>query len=102
MTKLNIVVTTPGGTPIDRASVVVRFVQGHSIVKLGKAVHDSYELRTNEEGIAKVPEIPKGKIRIQVIAKGYQTYGQIFDVTQDEKTVAIKLNPPQQQFSAHP
>ena len=101
MTKLNVVVTTQGGHPVDRASVVVRFVEGHSVVKLGRAVHDTYELRTNEEGLVKVPSIRQGKIRIQVIAKGYQTFGQIFDITQDEKTVAIKLNPPQQQYSAH-
>ncbi len=101
MTKLNVVVTTQGGHPIDRASVVVRFVEGHSVVKLGRAVHDTYELRTNEEGLVKVPAIRQGKIRIQVIAKGYQTFGQIFDITQDQKTVAIKLNPPQQQYSAH-
>jgi len=101
MTKLDIVVTTDSGRPIDRASVVVRFVEGHSIVKLGKAVRTSYELRTNQEGHASIPEIPQGKIRIQVIAHGYQTFGQIFDVTEEHKTIDIKLNPPQQQYSAH-
>jgi hypothetical protein len=101
MTKLNVLVTTQGGHPIERASVVVRFVEGHSVVKLGRAVHDTYELRTNEEGAVKVPSIRQGKIRIQVIAKGYQTFGQIFDITQSEKTVTVKLNPPQQQYSAH-
>jgi uncharacterized GH25 family protein len=101
MTKLNILVTTQGGHPVDHASVVVRFVEGHSVFKLGKATHDTYELRTNEEGVVKVPPIRQGKIRIQVIAKGYQTFGQIFDIIQDEKTVDIKLNPPQQQYSAH-
>ena len=101
MTRLNVVVTTQGGHPIDRASVVVRFVEGHSIFKLGKATRATYELRTNEDGQAKVPEIPQGKIRIQVIAKGYQTFGQIYDVTGAEKTIPIKMNPPQQQYSAH-
>src|SRR5262245_35524168 len=69
MTKLNIVVKTQGGRPVDRASVVVRFVEGHSIVKLGKAIRTTFELRTNQEGEAQVPSIPQGKIRIQVIAK---------------------------------
>ena len=32
MTKINIVVKNQSGTPVDRASVVVRFIQGHSIV----------------------------------------------------------------------
>ena len=101
MTKLNINVKTQSGRPIDRASVVVRFVQGRSIVKLGKQVKTQWELRTNSEGEARVPEIPQGKIRVQVIAKGYQTFGEVFDVDQSEKTLEIKWNPPQQQYSAH-
>src|ERR1051326_7320796 len=92
MTKLNIQIKTQSGRPVDRASVIVRFVEGHSIVKLGKAIRTTFELRTNQEGEAKVPSIPQGKIRIQVIAKGYQTFGQIFDVTEDEKTIPITLN----------
>ena len=101
MTKLNVVVKTQSGKPIDRASVVVRFVEGHSVVKLGKAIRTTFEMRTNQEGEVKIPSIPQGKIRIQVIAKGYQTFGQIFDIVDDEKTVDIALNPPQQQYSAH-
>jgi Carboxypeptidase regulatory-like domain len=101
MTKINIVVKTQGGHPVDRASVVVRFVQGHSIVKLGKAVRTTFELRTNQDGEAKIPSIPQGKILVQVIAKGYQTFGQTFEVNEDEKTLELMLNPPQQQYSAH-
>src|ERR1043165_5375112 len=101
MTKLNVVVKTQGGKGIDRASVIVRFIEGHSVVKLGKAVKATYELRTNQEGQVSIPPIPQGKIRVQVIAKGYQTFGQIFDITEDEKTLDITLNPPQQQYSSH-
>jgi hypothetical protein len=101
MTKINIVVKNQAGKPVDRASVVVRFVQGHSVVKLGKAVRTTYELRTNQDGEAQIPEIPQGKIRIQIIAKGFQTFGDTFDITEDQKTVNITLNPPQQQYSAH-
>jgi len=101
MTKINIQVKSQGGKPVDRASVVVRFVEGHSIVKLGKAIRTTFELRTNQEGEASIPSIPQGKIRIQVIAKGYQTFGEVYDITEEEKTVNITLNPPQQQYSAH-
>ena len=101
MTKIDIVVKNQSGKPVDRASVIVRFVEGHSIVKLGKAIRTTFELRTNQEGEAQIPSIPQGKIRIQVIAKGYQTFGEIYDITEEEKTVNIKLNPPQQQYSAH-
>ena len=101
MTKLNIQIKTQAGRPVGGASVVVRFVEGHSVVKLGKAIRTTFELRTNQEGEAKVPSIPQGKIRIQVIAKGYQTFGQVFEVTEEEQTIPITLNPPQQQYTAH-
>ena len=101
MTKLNITVKTQSGKPVDRASVIVRFIEGRSIVKLGKAIRTTFELRTNQEGEAKIPTIPQGKIRIQVIAKGYQTFGDVFEVNQEEKDIDIKLNPPQQQYTAH-
>jgi len=101
MTKISIVLKTQSGKPVEQASVVVRFVQGHSIVKLGKTIKTTFELRSNQEGEARIPAIPQGKILVQVIAKGYQTFGQTFDVNEDEKTLEITLNPPQQQYTAH-
>ena len=101
MTKIMIVLKAQAGKPVEHASVVVRFVQGHSVVKLGKAVRTTFELRSNQEGEAGIPSIPQGKILVQVIAKGYQTFGQTFDLAQEEKTLDITLNPPQQQYSAH-
>ena len=101
MTKIAIVLKDQAGKPVDHASVVVRFVQGHSVVKLGKAIRTTFELRSNQEGEARIPSIPQGKILVQVIAKGYQTFGQTFDIAEEEKTLDITLNPPQQQYSAH-
>jgi hypothetical protein len=101
MTKITVRVKNDSDKPVDRASVVVRFVEGRSYIKLGHKIQTTYELRTNEVGEATIPSIPQGKIRIQIIAKGYQTFGEIFDVDQEEKTVEIKLNPPQKQYSAH-
>ena len=48
-----------------------------------------------------IPPIPQGTILVQIIAKGYQTFGQNFDVDEEQKTLDIKLNPPQPQYSAH-
>jgi hypothetical protein len=101
MTRIKVEVQTRTGRPVDRASVVVDFVEGRSIVKLGKKVITHWEVRSNQEGVAKVPALPQGKVRIQVIAKGYQTFGEIYDVNEDEKTITIKLNPPQPQHSEH-
>ena len=101
MTKLQIEVKTHAGKPVDRASVVVRFVEGRSVAKFGKKVRTRWELRTNQEGVARIPPIPQGKILVQVIAKGYQTFGETVDVNEEAKTVQVKLNAPQQQYSAH-
>ena len=101
MTKIRVEVRSLADKPVDRASVIVNFVEGRSIAKLGKKMITHWELRTNQEGVAKVPELPQGKVRIQVVAKGYQTFGDTFEVEDTEKTILIKLNPPQQQYSAH-
>jgi len=101
MTSLRIEVKNIYGKPVDRASVVVRFVEGRSVAKFGKKIITHWELRTNQEGVAKIPPIPQGKIRVQVIARGYQTFGQVIDVNEEEKTVEVKLNPPQAQHSEH-
>ena len=101
MTTLRIEVKTLGGAPVERASVIVRFVEGRSIAKLGKKIRTTWETRTNMEGVAKIPPLPQGKIMIQVIAKGYQTFGKEFEILEPEKTIEIKLNPPQPQYSVH-
>ena len=101
MTKLRVEVKNVYDKPVERAGVVVRFVEGRSVVKLGKKIRTNWEMRTNQEGVAKIPPIPQGKILIQVIAKGYQTFGQTFEVNEEEKTIEVKLNPPQPQYSAH-
>jgi hypothetical protein len=101
MTRIQIEVKNHHGKPIDRAAVVVKFVEGRSIKKFGKKIKTSWELRTNQEGLVKIPEIPQGNILIQVIAKGYQTFGDTMEITEEEKTVEIKLKPPQAQHSVH-
>jgi len=101
MTTLTIAVKTPGGNPVENASVIVKFVKGRSAAKFGKKIRTEWELRSNQEGMVKIPPIPQGTILIQIIAKNYQTFGQNFDVDEEEKTIEIKLNPPQPQYSAH-
>jgi len=100
-TKIEIHVTNLVGHPVDQASVTVKFVEGRSKVKFGAKIRQEWDVRTNQEGIVKIPAIPKGAILIQVHAPNYQTYGQTIDIHEDEKIVEIKLNPPQSQYSAH-
>jgi hypothetical protein len=101
MTTLTVEVKTPSGNPVDRASVIVKFVHGRAKMKLGKKILKTWETRTNQEGLAKIPPIPQGSIQVQIIAKGYQTFGQVFEITEEQRTIEVKLNPPQDQYSSH-
>jgi len=102
LTKLQIVVTNEAGKPVEQAEVIVKFVQGRSVRKFGAQVRKSWEVRSSQEGIARIPAIPQGKILIQVNAKNYQTFGQTFDVQEEDRTIEVKLKPPQAQYTAHP
>ncbi len=87
--RLTIVVT--GGDdkqPVDSASVYVRYVTER---KLAKDKKIEMNLKTNLQGVCHVPDIPKGKFIIQVIADGWKTYGEYYDVNQDEQTINIAL-----------
>ena len=87
--RLTIVVT--GGEekrPIDSASVYVRYVEEH---KHGKDKKIEMNLKTNQSGVCHVPVIPPGKFVIQVIADGWKTYGEYYDINQTEQTINITL-----------
>jgi hypothetical protein len=86
------------GKPIDRASVIVKFRHGLNPVKMKKII-TNWETKTSQMGSVTIPEIPMGEIQIQVIAQNYQTFGEIYQLTTPEQTIAIKLNPPQAQYS---
>lgn len=74
--------------PVADASVYVKFSEDRKILK---DKHIELSLKTNEQGITRSPEIPTGKTLIQVIAPGWKTYGEWFDVNQSEQTIAIHL-----------
>ena len=91
-TKLRIRVTTKDGKPVGNASVYVRYYASGGFLRHDKLAE--LDLKTNLDGSVKVPEIPQGKILIQVIAKGWHTYGKWFDVEKGEETITIHLKPP--------
>lgn len=101
MTSLTVEVRNIHDRPIERASVVVKFIKGRSAFKFGKKQITTWQLKTNQDGIAKLPSIPQGDIRVQVIAKGYQTFGETYEIEEAERTVLVRLNPPQPQYSSH-
>ena len=95
LTKITVEVRDQADQPVDRAAVIVRPLKGNNKPKR------SYELRTSQQGTAPLPPIQTGRFLIQIIAKGYQTHGETYTITEPERTVSIKLKPPQEQFSVH-
>ena len=90
--KLRIEVTTPDGKPVGNASVYVRFNETVGLFHKNKLAEMS--LKTNQDGSVKVTDVPQGKILIQVIAKGWHTFGKWYDIETDSETVQIKLEAP--------
>lgn len=101
-TKITINVVSPHDKPVENAEVIIDFLGSHDFTKLGRRHRVHYEMRTNQEGVAHFPPIPQGSVRVQVNSKRFQTFGEKYDLTEPEKTIDIKLNDPQQQYSAHP
>jgi len=91
-TRLKILVTDPNEKPISNASVYIRFNSGGGLLHHDKLAE--LDLKTNQDGSVKVPPVPQGKIMIQVIATGWHTFGQWYDVQKDDETISIKLAPP--------
>ena len=85
------------GKGIERASVIVQFTEGRGVNL--KKIRTRWETKTNQQGSVAIPEIPQGKITIQIIAQNYQTFGGNFTLDQPEQTIEIKLNQPQAQYS---
>jgi hypothetical protein len=90
--RLTIVVTNAEDKkPVDSASVYVKFVEAR---KLAKDKKIEMNLKTNLSGLCHVPEIPRGKFLIQVIAPGWKTFGEYYEVDQSEQTINIELARP--------
>lgn len=88
--------------PVNNAEVILDFLGSRQIHKLGKRQQVHWEVHSNQEGVARFPPVPQGTIQIQVVAKGYQTFGDKYEIETDSKGIDVTLNPPQPQYSAHP
>ena len=91
-----VVVRDSNGKPVKNAEVVL-----HLLDKEGNAKQDGLELKTHEDGKAATDGIPDGKVRIQVIAHGFRTWGNDYEVRQPNMEITIKLQKPSGQFSIY-
>lgn len=83
------------GEPVAQASVYIRFQEAATLHLLTRR-HRKIELdlKTDQQGMASFPDLPQGKVLIQVVADGWATYGEYYDLNQDNQTIPIKLQRP--------
>ncbi len=91
-----VVLKDDNGKPVRNAGVVM-----HSVGKNNKQDRGGMELKTDAEGKASFDGVPYGKLRIQVLAHGFQTFGEDYDVNQPTMEITIKLKRPENQYSIY-
>lgn len=81
--------------PVANASVYLRFKEKHALLFLLHKKHKvELDLKTDNEGYASFNQVPQGKLLIQVVAPGWQTFGEYYALHKDKRTIVIKLHRP--------
>jgi len=95
--RINITVLRDStGKPIENASVIFHELnaQGHD--------NGNMELKTDEDGKTLIDVIETGAtLRVQVIAKGFQTFGKDYPVDKAEMALEIRMKRPGEQYSIY-
>jgi hypothetical protein len=91
-----IVIKEDNGKPVRSAAVIMHPVNTH-----GKQSRGGLELKTDADGKTSFDGIPYGKLRVQVLATGFQTFGEDYEVDRAKMEVTIKLKRPQGQYSIY-
>ena len=91
-----LVLRIDNGKPVKNAAVIM-----HPVNSKGKQAKGGMELKTDTDGRTGFDGIPYGMLRVQVLAAGFQTYGEDYDVNKPEMEITIKLKPPQGQYSIY-
>jgi len=77
--------------PIENASVYVKTVEQRTLLKDKKF---EVNVKTNQKGVAHVPDAPMGRVEIQIVAEGWKTYGHWYDITEPQQLIKIHLERP--------
>ena len=91
-----VVIRDENSKPVRNAAVVM-----HPVNDDGKQRRQGLELKSDADGKASFDGVPYGKLRIQVLAQGFQTYGEDFEINKPTMEFTIKLKRPQGQFSVY-
>lgn len=84
------------GKPVRNAAVIM-----HPVNTRGKQGRGGLELKTDAEGKTSFDGIPYGKLRVQILASGFQTFGEDYEVNQAKMDFTVKLKRPQGQYSIY-
>ena len=76
---------------VENASVYVKTVQEHTILKDKKT---ELNVKTNQRGIAHIPEPPVGRVLIQIVVPGWKTFGKWYEITDPNQVIKIHLERP--------
>ena len=90
------VLKASNGKPVRNAAVVL-----HAVNPKGKQESGGLNLKTDGEGETSFNGIPYGKLRVQVIVAGLQTYGEDHEIDQPQQEIVVKMKPPQKQYSIY-
>ena len=80
------------GKPVENAAVIF-----HTLKEKG-----NMELKSNEDGKAMIDVLEIGEtIRLQIIAKGFQTYGADYPIENGEMAIEVRMKRPGEQYSIY-
>ena len=89
------VLRATSGKPVENAAVIF-----HPLAD-GKN-NGNMELKTNDEGKTAIDLLEIGStVRVQIIAPGFQTYGEDYKIDKDTIAVEVKLKRPAKQYSIY-
>jgi hypothetical protein len=91
-----VVLKDDNGKPVRNASVIL-----HPVKQNGKQDKGGFQLKTDAEGKTETDGIPYGLLRVQVIAPGFQTFGDDYTINQPEQMVTIRLKRPRDQYTIY-
>jgi hypothetical protein len=78
------------GDPIPNASVYLKYAEKRFLRKDKKIEFSS---KTNDEGKAVFPPVPEGRVLVQIVARGWKTYGKYHEIEGPKHTLEVKLQP---------
>ena len=94
--RLEVQVTAEAtGEPIEGVAIYLKFKEERF---LRKDKPMEWKVKTDKDGKAVFPPIPEGVVLIQVVAKGWKTYGEHHTLAGPKQLLEIKLKPPKKWF----